>query len=284
MVVLVGNHDIYYKNSLKVNSLNLLLGEYIASGHVTVIDYPKTMFFDDSENYIDMIPWICDENREETMDFITQSKSETCIGHFELKGFEMDRNHWCMDGMDKASLNRYRRVLSGHFHHPSTDGHITYLGSPGEITWADHGDTRGFYLYDITDGEMQFFENPYHMFYKVDYDDRHETFESVTQASYEKYRRSYVKIVVIEKTNPLLFEKFMEKIYEVDPIELIVTDAVQDIVVVDEASDTTVDFESTIDLIEHYVDILDMDLDKPRLKGTMRQIYNDAHQSEVIEE
>ena len=46
MVMLIGNHDIYYKNTLRVNAPNHLLGEY---DNVTVIETPTELTFDDKK-------------------------------------------------------------------------------------------------------------------------------------------------------------------------------------------------------------------------------------------
>ena len=45
MHMLVGNHDIYYKNTLRVNAPGELLGEY---GNITVYTEPTTVVFDNS--------------------------------------------------------------------------------------------------------------------------------------------------------------------------------------------------------------------------------------------
>ena len=60
MTALVGNHDIYYKNTLRINSPEDLLGDY----DIDVIDKPTTRNFDGTD--ILLLPWICDENYDRT--------------------------------------------------------------------------------------------------------------------------------------------------------------------------------------------------------------------------
>ena len=55
MHMLTGNHDIYYKNTLRVNAPRELLGEY---GNIIVHDSPTTVNFDGCD--ILLLPWICD--------------------------------------------------------------------------------------------------------------------------------------------------------------------------------------------------------------------------------
>jgi DNA repair exonuclease SbcCD nuclease subunit len=74
---LLGNHDVSYKNTLEVNSSTLLLNEY---DNVTVWDKVACLDFDGIP--IDIVPWICDDNEKEVLDFIKDTKSQICFGHF----------------------------------------------------------------------------------------------------------------------------------------------------------------------------------------------------------
>ena len=69
MTALVGNHDIYYKNTLRINSPDELLGGY----DIDVITEPTTCTFDGTD--ILLLPWICDENYDRTLRSITESLS-----------------------------------------------------------------------------------------------------------------------------------------------------------------------------------------------------------------
>ena len=95
---LLGNHDILYKNTLEINSPNLLLDSY--KENVTLLDEPTALIFGNTK--VDVIPWICDENEDEVLEFIKNSKNQICFGHFELAGFEMDKGNVCHEGMDRA--------------------------------------------------------------------------------------------------------------------------------------------------------------------------------------
>ena len=55
---LLGNHDITFKNTLEINSPQLLLQEY---ENVCIYDKPSS----DNEWGIDIIPWICKDNEQE---------------------------------------------------------------------------------------------------------------------------------------------------------------------------------------------------------------------------
>ena len=168
---LLGNHDVAFKNTLEVNSTSLLLQDY---QNIMIYDEFNSVVFDDVE--IDVVPWLCADNQEEIFTKIKNSTNQICFGHFEIDGFEMDRGNVCHGGIDKQPLNKYDIVLTGHFHHKSDDGHIYYVGTPGEMTWADYNDARGFHIFDTNTRELEFIQNPYRMFHKLSYDDGEQDF------------------------------------------------------------------------------------------------------------
>lgn len=61
--MIVGNHDTTYKNTNEVNSPDLLLQEY---GNINVISKPETIYVDGIP--ICMVPWICADNYQESID------------------------------------------------------------------------------------------------------------------------------------------------------------------------------------------------------------------------
>ena len=275
MYTLIGNHDAAYKNTIDVNSPTLLLGEY---PNIKVFDKATTwqLFGVD----VDFIPWICKDNEDEINTFIKNSKSKVCFGHFELAGFEMDRGNVCLEGMDRSILSKYDLVLSGHFHHKSSDGQIVYVGSPGEMTWADYGDKRGFHILDLNDLSLEFYENPHKMFHKIIYDDTQETIESIQEKEFDHYKDKMVKVIVTNKTNPYMFDIFFDKLYQSTPLDVSI---VEDFIDYSEISEDDVvdEAEDTMTILDKYIDGLETSLDSMKLKNLMREIYNEAQSLEV---
>ena len=60
LITLLGNHDIFWKESLSVNAQSLILGEY---DNIMAIDKPIRVHEDNAS--IDLIPWICKENEND---------------------------------------------------------------------------------------------------------------------------------------------------------------------------------------------------------------------------
>jgi len=272
---LIGNHDVYYKNTLDINSSKLLLTEY---ENLIVHQNPKTVEIDGIP--VDIIPWICSENEKEIAEFIRNSTSQICFGHFEIAGFEMDRGNVCHEGLDKKMLRRYDVVLSGHFHHKSSDGHITYVGTPGEMTWADFNDPRGFHIFDTETRNLKFIENPYTIFKRISYDDTNQNFDFWRDYDYEQFKSSYVKIVVLNKQNPYLFDTVLDNIYKVSPADISVVEDFTDMMT-DNAPDIVDQAEDTMTILNKYIDGLTLNVDSEKLKLLMRELYVEALNTEL---
>ena len=94
--MLAGNHDTYFKNTNDVNSIDLVLREY---DNINVIDHPTTIYVDDKA--ICMMPWICPENYDDSMETLKDTDATICMGHFEIAGFSMYRGMESHDGLSK---------------------------------------------------------------------------------------------------------------------------------------------------------------------------------------
>jgi DNA repair exonuclease SbcCD nuclease subunit len=271
---LLGNHDVSFKNTLEVNSSELLLKEY---DNITVHNSFSTVSFDGID--IDIVPWICDDNQDEIFAQIKSTKSQICVGHFEIAGFEMDRGNISHDGIDRKELSKYDVVLSGHFHHKSDDGHIFYVGSPNEMTWADYKDPRGFHIFDTHTRDMEFVENTYRMFYKLNYDDEFEHFaEQYITFDYSMYEGCYVKVVVKNKLNPFLFDVVIDNLYKAGAADISV---IEDFTEPDTENDDVIDqAEDTMTILGKYIDNLSLNVESEKLKSLMRELYVEALNTE----
>jgi DNA repair exonuclease SbcCD nuclease subunit len=88
MHVLLGNHDIYHKNTLEINSPELLLSQY---ENIYVHKTP-VVIKELGEPIFDLVPWICAENADEVLAAIgRKERAKYCAGHFEVAGFSMYR-------------------------------------------------------------------------------------------------------------------------------------------------------------------------------------------------
>ena len=163
MTALIGNHDIYYKNTLRINSPEELLGGY----NIDVIDEPTTRNYDGTD--ILLLPWICDENYDRTLRSISESTAPVCMGHLELNGFEAHPGHVMDKGIDMSIFKKFTKVFSGHYHTKSNKDNCYYLGNPYQLYWNDYGQKRGFHVFDTETLRTTFYRNPFDTFHKLYY-------------------------------------------------------------------------------------------------------------------
>ena len=270
--MLAGNHDTYYKNTNEVNSPDLLLVEY---GNIDVISKPETIVIDGTS--ICMMPWICPENYQESLDHITNTKAEICMGHFEIAGFAMHRGMESNDGLAKETFQKFDLVFSGHYHHRSSDKHIHYLGNPYELTWQDYNDPRGFHLFDLDTRELEFICNPYRMFERIEYNDKEQ--DPVDLDSLE-LEQKYVKLVVVNKNDFYKFDKFIQKLYNKGCHEIKIIEDMSEFQ--DGEIGEEINLEDTLSVLSHYVDSIETDVDKEQIKTYMRTLYTEAVNIEVV--
>jgi len=273
--MLVGNHDTYYKNTNDVNSPELMLNEY---DNITVINDPQTIEVDGVK--ICMVPWICSDNYVVSMNEIKNTDATVCMGHFEIQGFQMYRGAPSEEGLNSEIFKKFDMVFSGHYHHKSSRENIHYLGNPYELTWQDYDDPRGFHIFDLKTHDLQFLKNPYKMFHKIIYDDKQNDIQVIQEQDLKIFSSVYVKVVVVNKTNPYLFDMYINKLYQVNPIDITIA---EDFTEIEDISEEDIDqAEDTITILSKYVDNLTTDLDKAKLKSLFREVYVEALNEENV--
>ena len=268
LITLLGNHDIYWKESLQVSSSGLILGEY---QNILLIDEPFTYTIDHTT--IDLIPWICKENEAEVFDFIDKSQSDLCFGHFEIAGFPMYKGMTAEEGLSHDMFAKYERVLSGHYHTRSKAENIEYIGTPYEMTWQDAYDPRGFSVFDTQTRQLDFVLNPFTIHTKLTYDDSKE----VEMPS--DLKDKYVKVVVVHKGDLYKFDQFITKVYDLDPAEVKIIEDLSEFnegVVSDQ-----INLEDTMSILDNYIDSVQTDEDKEAIKKVMKELYIEALNVEV---
>ena len=274
--VIIGNHDTYYKNTNEINSMNTLFTSF--DGKYEPYIYTKATEVDFDGCKMLFLPWICDDNRDETMQMIKDTDAQIVMGHLEVKGFTMYKGFTNFDhGLDRKVFSKLDRAFSGHFHHKSTQDNITYLGNPYQMTWSDYGDKRGFHIFDTETREIEFNENPYSIFKKLEYNDRDKSYENFDASEFKDH---YVKVVVINKINAKQFDKVIDKLYNADVHEInIIEDFTDfDATFVD---DKKLQLDDTLSLLHSYVDEVDTTADKDRIKNDMKRLYVEASNNTV---
>lgn len=269
--VLVGNHDTYYTNTNDVNSMKLLLKEYpnfkIYESNAEEIQLGSTKFL--------MLPWISKSNMEYNLNMVAKSNAHVIMGHLEVQGFEMIKGSVCTHGLDMDIFKNFESVYSGHFHHPSRYRNIEYLGAPYEMNWSDYGGSRGFHVFDTETREMEKFENPFKIFHKIDYDDEDMMIDDVANLDADKYKDGFVKVVIKNRTNSLIYDMFMNRLSESGAADVMAVDDALSLesAGVDDILDETKD---TKEILHSYIDSLDTSVNKTKIKNVVDDLYLEA--------
>ena len=261
MTALVGNHDIYYKNTLRINSPDELLGGY----DIDVIDEPTTRSYDGTD--ILFLPWICDENYDRTLRSITESTAPVCMGHLELNGFEAHPGHVMNTGTEMTMFKKFKKVFSGHYHTKSNKDNCYYLGNPYQLYWNDYGQKRGFHVFDTETLRTTFYRNPFDTFHKLYYNN------GVVLPNKDELEGTFVKLIVEDKGDYTKFDYFVRQLQDIGLADLKI---VEDLSVDIEGGDVVVETEDTITLLDNYIDEIDLKVSKNNIKTIMRSLYMEA--------
>jgi predicted phosphodiesterase len=266
---ILGNHDVFHRNNLDLSfATELEIGSAI-----NIIDEPGEILIDDLR--ILFVPWICQSNRQACLSAIQTSTAKICMGHFEIAGFEMNKGVIKHDGEDSKLFRNFSRIFSGHYHHASSVGNISYLGSHDQFDWGDYGDSRGFYIFDTETLETEFVENKYVMYQKVFYDDANNLcFPSGT------YKDKIVKVIVKSKKHPAHFDLFVSAIESQKPYELSVVNDHhnKDVVSVENILS---EGKSTLEIINEVVQSSNDVVDSAKLQMLFQELYQEAMKNEV---
>jgi DNA repair exonuclease SbcCD nuclease subunit len=270
--VIAGNHDIYFKNTNSVNSPSLLLGEF-PNFHPY---WEPTELSLSGLDFL-MVPWINQENFELVKKKVKDSKSQVCISHLELEGFEMYKGSVCSHGHEIPFLNKFKRVMTGHFHEPSEQGNIKYLGAPYPMTWGDYGCDRGFWILETNDLSLERVLNPIDLFIKINYNDELEkdmTF--IESIDFKKFKNCYVKVQVEKKSNAFWFETMLEKILAESPYDLQISETLEN-----NLSDKIIDIDvkGTSEILRESVELAFKDLKKEErveIDSLLQSLYHEA--------
>ena len=272
MDIIPGNHDTFYKNTNELNSLKECLGHYMNEVHI--IMEPTVMKYDSLK--IGLVPWICQDNYDVCMNFIKDCKADWLGAHLELNGFEMMRGLTNKHGMDPKLFSRFEMVLSGHYHCSSQKDNIWYLGSQMEFFWSDAHDPKYFHILDTETRQMEKIRNNNTLFEKVLYND-----EEIDYNSYNKdLTNKFVKVVVMNKTDPFTFDRFIDNIQNQRIYELKIAENFNEFIGAN-VEDENMSFEDTAEIVDTYIDAVDTDLDKNKIKVEMRQLMTEAQALEI---
>lgn len=274
MDIIPGNHDVFYKNTNELCSLKELMGHYTDVVHIhmkpTIIEY-------DSLN-VAVIPWINAENYNDTMSYISTCNAPVVAGHFEFSGFEMYKGIPNPHGMDTKDFDRFELVMSGHFHTRSSRGNVHYLGSQMEFTWGDCDDAKYFHVYDTETRTLTPVRNPHTLHTKVVYNDEEIDYNGYDVSALDN---QFVKVIVEKKQDFFGFDRFIDRIQQRAIHELKIAESFEEFLG-DNVNDDEIQLDDTQVLLDSYVEAVETEADKEKLKTLLRGLYVEAQNTQLV--
>lgn len=267
IITILGNHDVYYRNTNKINSIDILCSAY---KNIELIYDTEVVDFDGFK--LALCSWINKENYKDCLEFIKTCDADYLAGHFEINGFEMTKGHVCETGMNQELFERFKEVWSGHFHIKSKNGNIEYLGNPSQTNKGDLNYLRGFHVFDTDTRTKEFIQNPFNVYESVDYRDTID----IVNYDFEQFKdkiimvniQSYLKVDTV-KLN-LFVDKLNEQAQSSEIIEWENN--------LNEASKENIQMEytSNIEMINNYIKATFDEEDVNQLAEYMNELYNEA--------
>ena len=126
--------------------------------------------------------------------------------------------------------------------------------------------------------ELERIVNPFTLFKKIYYDDSQNDYSKHDVAQYKDH---YVKVIVVNKKDLYGFDKFTDRLLQADCHEVKIIEDFSDLDANTISDDIIENTEDTMTLLSKYIDELDVDLEKDRLKNIMRTLYNEAQDLEL---
>lgn len=153
--VVLGNHDIYFKDNSEVNSTICF------DKHVKKIYKDVELF--EYDNSILIAPW----QNNKAID--VKDGVRYILTHSDINGMQFNDMKTIDEGVD---FPENVIVISGHIHLRQKKRNKVYVGSPMGLTRISAGRKHGIYRLDIESGKMKFFENTVSpVFLNINYDD-----------------------------------------------------------------------------------------------------------------
>lgn len=192
--LIVGNHDTYLKNSLKPHSLRM----FDSYNYIKVIDEIRKI-----NELISLIPWGMDWR---------DVKSPYILGHFEINGCEVGENFTESSAEFKISdFEKYNLVLSGHYHTPSFNQNVFYIGSIMPFTFYDTDSKRGYYIFDFNEKKASF------QFIEFDDCPKYKIIFSDGELKENEIKGNIIKLIYKNELSSIENEDLLSKIQKMKP-------------------------------------------------------------------
>lgn len=155
--IICGNHDIYFKSTNDVTSLDTLSG----IPGITILKEPELFNFNGKDCLL--MPWRRDAAHElETIAEYTnngEKQIDFLFCHSEVMNAKLNKKSINFHGNRVSKFKNFRRVYSGHIHYSQIIKNVHFVGNAYQMTRSDSSNAKGAFLLDLNTDEHEFFPN-----------------------------------------------------------------------------------------------------------------------------
>jgi DNA repair exonuclease SbcCD nuclease subunit len=146
--VILGNHDLYYRESREVNSIEF------------IDELENVYLIRDTlvEGDVALVSWVVGDEWKK----VPKIKSKYMFGHFELPTFKLNAMVEMPDhgGLKLDMFEHQDYVFTGHFHQRQVKGNVIYIGNAFPHNFSDAWDDERGWMFLEWDKEPEFFVWP----------------------------------------------------------------------------------------------------------------------------
>ena len=265
--VILGNHDLYYRNTRDIHSLTFLkdIGYKVYEQNTEVIIEGKKILF---------VPWILKHEMEDFKLLLANNKYDILFGHLEIQGFAMVKGVLDTDGWRHSIFDNCKRVYSGHYHIRSKKGNIQYVGNPFELTHNDAYSVKGIDMLDLSTMNNKFI--------KSKYIPRHLKIISsevpFDQLNKELVENNMLKVILGKDLSEVQKIEYQERINSLKPFKVIYEDQ-EDLEMRVNDVEIQNSLKDTLSFLEEFLGIVDIEenIDKSEIMDEFKVYFNKAH-------
>lgn len=173
-IVLVGNHD-WHNKECEEHSLEVLK----SLPNVTIVDTPMQI------NGVSFLPY---HKQNVLLDYIKKDNADLVFAHLDLIGFDYGNGIISKEGLNSLEFNKYKLVISGHYHKYQRKNNIIYLGTPFSHNYGESNQSKYLMKINTKTIEYNIIETffPSHITIEIDCDKSTELKKEIKEHNYNR--------------------------------------------------------------------------------------------------
>lgn len=261
-IVLVGNHD----QEDRDGQIHPYMSFKDWSGF-SVVDEPETI------NGVDFYPYIPIEKVKDSIESLKPARSKDAVVHWGIRGAQRNDSNVDNEGVPLNWISHYRNVFSGHYHYRNSFENVQYIGSPLQQNFGEMSQEKGVLLYDLEKNKRQFVElrkPPKHFEVSIRWEDGKQVWDRPEGIREKDFVR--IRVFGDSELCSSVGKQDVEKIIKCREIKIerIVSEKHYSRLSLERA-----DVHNLKTLADKYVDFIETDLNKKRLKQMAELILMD---------